>query len=204
MNQKIKVAIFDFDNTLFFTSHISMSAYIDATRIIGNGLELNDMTIRLLNSGYDYRSAFVHMPNLSEASIESIHELKLEIYNNRIPEVKPRLGIVRLMNSLVGNCKLAILSNSTRDSVTKILRLHELYSSIDIFVTREDVKFPKPNPMGVNLILKQTRSRQDEVILIDDSLIGIEAGHRAGIEVLFVTSLGQKLRVNDANGLDES
>jgi HAD superfamily hydrolase (TIGR01509 family) len=186
VRQKIKVAIFDFDETLFFTSEISVASYIDATRIICNGLELHDESIRLLKSGYDYHSAFVHMQDLDHSSIERIHDLKLEIYNTKISEIKPRIAIVRLMNSLSGVCKLAILSNSTRDTVVEILRLHNLYSHFEIVVTREDVTKPKPNPMGINLILKQTNARPDEAILIDDSLIGVEAGHNAGIEVLLV------------------
>ena len=53
----------------------------------------------------------------------------------------------------------------------------------DIVLSREDVKEKKPSPEVHNKILQVLSVKPRECLIIEDSLIGVQAGVNAGIDV---------------------
>ena len=54
----------------------------------------------------------------------------------------------------------------------------------DYIITKDDVKFQKPNPESHNIIIKKYNVLPNECLLFEDSLIGVTAGKNAGIDTV--------------------
>ena len=53
----------------------------------------------------------------------------------------------------------------------------------DIVLSKEDVKEKKPSPEIHNKLMKILGVKPNDCLIIEDSLIGVQAGKNAGIEV---------------------
>ena len=57
----------------------------------------------------------------------------------------------------------------------------------DIFsytTTLDDVQKAKPDPETYLTVLEKLRLQPEQTVVVEDSLIGIQAGHRAGLKVI--------------------
>ena len=62
----------------------------------------------------------------------------------------------------------------------------DIDKTFDIVLSKEDVKDKKPSPEVHNRILQSLNVTPSECLIIEDSLIGVQAGVNAGIEVAVV------------------
>jgi phosphoglycolate phosphatase-like HAD superfamily hydrolase len=58
--------------------------------------------------------------------------------------------------------------------------------SFDVIIGGDSVKSKKPDPEGLNLILKQSGVSPEDAVLIGDSPVDIETGNRAGVHTCVV------------------
>jgi phosphoglycolate phosphatase len=79
------------------------------------------------------------------------------------------------------NKKQAICSNKPEDFVRRILESLEELDPFDAILGGDSVKSKKPDPEGLNSILKKFNISADEAVLIGDSPVDIETGKRAGV-----------------------
>ena len=75
---------------------------------------------------------------------------------------------------------VGVVSTKMHETVLDNLKLYHLDVYVDDIVGKEDVKLDKPNPEGINLILKKNRWYRDELIYVGDSVGDIKAGQNAG------------------------
>jgi len=69
--------------------------------------------------------------------------------------------------------------------------------------TREDVKEIKPNPEVYLKVLKELNIEKEECLIFEDSLVGIEAAKKAGIEVVAMYDKYSDLDRNEINKLSD-
>lgn len=84
------------------------------------------------------------------------------------------------------NKKQAICSNKPEGFVRQILEPLNSLKSFDVIIGGDSVKSKKPNPEGLNLILKQLGVPPEDAVLIGDSPVDIETGKRAGVHTCVV------------------
>ena len=58
-----------------------------------------------------------------------------------------------------------------------------LYELFDAVVTREDVEAIKPSPECHDVLMKRFGVRPEETLVLEDSLIGLDAARNAGVTV---------------------
>ena len=107
--------------------------------------------------------------------ISSENQNKIKIYN----------GVNKTLKDLKKNNKLAIFTSKDRERTKKILKKFNI--KFDLVVTPDDLKFGKPNPEGINLILKKLKYNKKNCIYIGDSLQDFIAAKRAKVIFLFAT-----------------
>ena len=84
------------------------------------------------------------------------------------------------------NLKLAVCSNSVRQSVELMMRLSNLAPFLDLMVSNEDVKKAKPDPEMYNFAIDRFGLKPSEVLILEDNEHGIAAARAAGAHVMVV------------------
>jgi len=63
---------------------------------------------------------------------------------------------------------------------------------VDFILSDDDCARGKPDPDGFLLALEHLGTRAEETLVFEDSFVGIEAAHRAGMSVAFVAELASR------------
>jgi len=128
-----------------------------------------------------------------------IEDLKKEfediILNEYIEKIKFNPGAKQILNYFKDKkYKMAIFTSNTRRLTIEILKYLHIYNLFDIIITSDDVKQTKPDPEGYIKILKGFSVLPNEILAIEDSIYGVIAAKRAGINVIGVASGVNKKR----------
>jgi HAD superfamily hydrolase (TIGR01509 family) len=88
-------------------------------------------------------------------------------------------GFEEFFKYLLQNGKTTcIVTNSSRDRCQFVKTLHPILNNIDLWITKDDVTKPKPNPEGYIRALQELLDETvhlEEVVIFEDSLIGSES-----------------------------
>jgi HAD superfamily hydrolase (TIGR01509 family) len=101
------------------------------------------------------------------------------------PNIRHQILLSRLR---VENFKIGLVTNSIRETTKFMLKRANVFHFLDVVVTNEDVKNPKPDPEGYLLCCEELQLKPEEVLVVEDGIYGIEAAKRAGCNVLKVDS----------------
>lgn len=85
--------------------------------------------------------------------------------------------------------KIAVCSNSVRDTIELMMNKSELISYIDVIISNEDVVRAKPDPEMYLTAMNRFCLKPDECIVVEDNPNGIIAGKASGAFVLEVSSV---------------
>lgn len=99
-------------------------------------------------------------------------------------------GVERFLASLrERGVKCAIVTSSDDKKMASLaLQLPHLATSMDTVVTGSDVTRSKPDPEGYLLAAKRLGIDPAQCVVFEDSLQGLEAGHRSGAKVVGLTT----------------
>lgn len=84
------------------------------------------------------------------------------------------------------NIKIAIASSSPYNIIYKMLSINDIDSYFDVIVSGNDVQGKKPSPDIYFETLKRLELPSNDCIVIEDSLVGIQAAINAGLYVIAV------------------
>jgi HAD superfamily hydrolase (TIGR01509 family) len=79
-------------------------------------------------------------------------------------------------------------TSATRRDVDRILRALGLRSHFDVVVSVEDVVWGKPDPEVYVLVARRLRVPPPACLVLEDSLVGLEAARRAGMRAVGVAT----------------
>lgn len=92
---------------------------------------------------------------------------------------------VETINSLYDlGIKMAICSGSPKSDIENFMRENNITDKIDYYITSEECKNAKPDPEIYLTALSHIGLNKNEVIIVEDSNSGIQAGINAGIKVI--------------------
>ena len=134
-----------------------------------------------------YRNA-IHS-NLSNEKCSMIQSRKRLHYEKLIKsgKINVRHGVTRLITELADlNIEQIIVTTSGRESLEPFLNssLHSYLHLFSQIITYEDVKNHKPSPDGYEMAVRLSNKANENCIVIEDSIIGVEAAKAANLRVL--------------------
>lgn len=117
-----------------------------------------------------------------------INELK-QLYTMEIVHTscKPRFVHERALSGLKAKgYRLAVCSNSIRETVATMMDKANLASYLEFFLSNQDVKVGKPSPEIYNTAIARMGLQPEECLIVEDNENGIKAARASGAHVLVV------------------
>jgi HAD superfamily hydrolase (TIGR01509 family) len=196
---KIQCIIFDMDGVLIDAREWHYQALNRALKIFGYEITMHDHlatydglpTMRKL----EILSAYSNLPKQLHGFINELKQVfTMEIaVSECAPTFRHEYALSKLKNE---GYRLAVCSNSVRDTVTAMLSKAAVINYFDFYLSNQDVNKPKPNP---EIYLKAIQSfgvSPGECLVLEDNINGIKAATDAGAHVMQIHDISD---VNYAN-----
>lgn len=192
----IKSVIFDMDGVLIDAKEWHYEALNRALSLFGFEI-----------SRYDHLTAYDGLPTkkkLEMLTLEKSLPRELHPFINRMKQsytmelvhskCKPRFAQEYALSTLKSRgYKLAVASNSIRDTVQVMMEKSRLDIYLDAMLSTADVSHPKPNPEIYLKAIEKVNLAPTECLVVEDNSNGIKAAIDSGAHVLVVK------RVEDVN-----
>lgn len=181
----IRAIITDFDGTLVDTFEANLRAYQKAYQSVGL-----DITAEKYREcfGFRFERLMTATGVFDDRIANSIREAKKEYYPQFFTYLKPNkalLGLIEGFKTLGG--KTAIASTARKENLMNVVNYLNLADKFDLIFAGVDVKQGKPSPEIYLKAMEALGVNPDEVLIFEDSPVGIEAARASGAHVLLIT-----------------
>ena len=202
MLENKQVIIFDLDGTLIDSVGIWNAIDEELIKQIGNiplgneniAKQRDDMLKKFQNEPDTYLAYcdFLKEKYQSTLTKEEIKAIRYEIADDYLKNkidykpnaekvlkyLKQKGYILVIASTTLRHC-VAIYQTQNKNIINKA-NLNDMFSLI---LTKEDVTTKKPSPEVHEKVMEKLKVTKEQCLIIEDSLIGVEAGKNAGIEV---------------------
>jgi HAD superfamily hydrolase (TIGR01509 family) len=133
--------------------------------------------------------------------VEEVAKRKEALYFEILPELKAVPEVLEHIEFSHGHIPFAVVSGSTRDSVTASLDLLGLLDKFETLVCAGDYERSKPDPEPFLIAAKQLGVRPEDCLVFEDTDMGIQAATSAGmasVKILQPWERGDALVIDSA------
>ncbi|MFN3234205.1 MAG: HAD family hydrolase [Gammaproteobacteria bacterium] len=194
MKKKIKAVLFDMDGVLIDAKEWHYEALNQALNVFGTSI-----------SRYDHLTTFDGLPTRNKLKILSetenfptqlhkfVNTLKQKytmqhVHNKCSPNFIHEYALSRLKHE---GYKIAVCSNSIRNSIITMMELSGLMPYLDTIWSAEDVSEAKPNPAIYIKAIEHFQLTPEEVVIVEDNENGIKAARASGGHCLAVRDVSE-------------
>ena len=189
----IKLIVFDLDGVLVETKKLHYDAFNRSLRDVDPKYEISyDEHL----AKYDGLSTHKKLDllgrekGLSATEFQCIWQRKQSYTYQMLKELSSDNRLIEVLKKLKNEhrYKIAVASNSIRDSVKITLLKLGLLEYVDFYLSNEDVKYPKPHPEIYLRSMITAGVTPKETLIIEDSVIGRNAANNSGAYLLGVNN----------------
>lgn len=189
---KIKAILFDMDGVLIEAKEWHYEALNKALEFFGMQIdrEAHLSTFDGLPTK-DKLAILAKSRGLPEPLFDTINRLKQKftqqiIYQNCNPRFHHQYALSALRRE---GYKMAVCSNSIRDTVQIMMRLSRLETYLDLQLSNQDVSIAKPDPEIYLLAMDRLGVNPAETLVLEDNDHGIQAARASGAHLMIVGSV---------------
>ena len=125
--------------------------------------------------------------DLDDDLAKQIASRKEQVFK-QIQNAKGIDGAKELLEDLTSNCGKscikAVVSGAAREEVEAILDKNIGTKYFDFIITGDDIEKGKPNPAPFLIALNKMKLSASQVIVVENSPLGVEAANKAGLECI--------------------
>lgn len=191
-NKNIKAIIFDMDGVLIEAKDWHYNALNKALRLFGFEI-----------SRYDHLVTYDGLPTSKKLQMltaerglpEKLHDFintMKQKYTMQITHAECRPMFQHeyaLSNLKARGYRLALASNSIRDTIDVMLTKSKLRSYLDFVLSNQDVDNPKPAPDIYLKAIERLKLRPEECLILEDNENGIRSAKATGAHVLVINDV---------------
>lgn len=181
--------IFDMDGVVVDNHTFHFKAWMEFAR--KHRFELNEKIYRESFNGKTNKDLFQMIFNdPSEDEMRAYADEKEGLYQNLyLPEMKPHLGLLDFLSELKAKRKRVALGTSAPPANVDFILDHlSLRKYFDVIVDGTMVTKGKPDPEVYRQASARLGLEPRDCIVFEDALLGLEAGQRAGCEIIGVAT----------------
>lgn len=188
----IKAVIFDMDGVLIDAKDWHYKALNKSLAIFG--LEINEYDHLVTFDGLPTKDKLIMLSKTHMLPV-SLHGFINEMKQHYTMDITHQLckptfhhqyALAKLKEN---NYKLAVASNSIRNTVKVMMEKSNLLKYLEFYLSNQDVEFGKPNPEIYNLAIAKLGLEPNECLIVEDNENGIKAAYSSGAHVLKVESV---------------
>lgn len=186
----IKGLIFDMDGLILDTESISNKLLIDI--FSKYDINLNEEIISKTIGLEKKKAMKVFEEYLGDnIPIKDIINLHKKVVNDYLEKngVPVKLGLIELLNYLDEEKIKKVVATSYRKVAENVLIRANVYNRFDDIICGDEIKESKPSPDIFLKALEKLNLSADEVIVLEDSRMGILAAHRAKIKSIMIPDI---------------
>ena len=208
----LKAILFDFDGVLFDTEPLHFSVFRKVLAEEGLTLTQHDYYGKYV--GYDDKGCFEailteHGRPTPQGTIQRLVERKAALFREHLnSDLVVFPGAVELVSMAATHYRLAIVSGALRHEIEHCLEITGIRKAFEHITAAQDVRRGKPDPEGYLHALRRLNERvplaASEVLVIEDTVAGIEAAHAAGMRCLAVTHTFEAHQLSAAEAVTPS
>ena len=124
----------------------------------------------------------LNMRNGLSMPVEAVAHRKENLYYELLPKLTPVPEVLEQIEAAHQRIPFAVVSGSTRESVTASLRVLGLLDKFDVMVCAGDYKNAKPDPEAFLLAAERLGVRPASCLVFEDTEMGIRAATAAGMQ----------------------
>ncbi len=104
----------------------------------------------------------------------------LILFKKNYGRIFPEEHADKVLGFVTKNYQTAIVTHAEKAVIERAYQEFSHLKDIDLIISRNDLKYTKPNPFGLNLAIKALNLQPRETLYVGDLPHDIEAGKRAG------------------------
>ena len=128
----------------------------------------------------------LHMP------VQTVASRKEELYFEILPQLKAVPEVLEHIESSFGRIPFAVVSGSTRDSVTASLEALKLLDRFETLVCAGDYERSKPDPEPFLIAAARLGVAPEDCLVFEDTDMGIQAAASAGMAAVKILQPWQR------------
>ena len=138
---------------------------------------------------------------IAQNEIMAITREKDEAFRQLVSQnIRPFPGVLKLITSLKEHkFKIAIASSAPMKNIQLITQSLKIHNCFDAIVSGWETTKGKPDPQIFLLAAEKLGVEAEDCIVIEDAIVGITAGKRAGMRCLAVTNTNSREDLREAD-----
>ena len=189
MLRGIRLIIYDLDGTLIDSTEAIVETF--NTILAAEGVPLPQQGIIESLIGEPMPEILKKiLPPERRGEVQRFWDAYIPVYA-RISPQKTRIlpGVAETLKEFKTKGFMQSIATQKKGAVaTRVLRELGLLPNFDLVLGIDDVAHPKPAPDIIELTLKRLGVKPVEVVFVDDTTIGLEAGKNAGVHMVGITT----------------
>lgn len=178
----LAAVILDLDGVIADSHPLHEQAW--KTLLAEQGLDPSGIKVDFLYAGRPRREILRHyLGPLPDEQMEALGRRKDELYARIVGSLKPKPGLLRLLDELdAAGIPFALATCAGRNRTEDTLRRFGIAERFAVVVTGEDVRSSKPTPEIFLLAAANLGVSPGQALVIEDSVAGVEAARAAGMK----------------------
>jgi HAD superfamily hydrolase (TIGR01549 family) len=175
----IKGILFDFDGTLFHTEHLGSKSIAKVCSDLKIDFDIK-LWANLPGKNREDRIK-VLFPGREKKVLEKFNKEYENLFFKKIVEIGDSVKAIPILNK---KYKLFIFSTKYEYFIRKALKKFNLEKYFLEIVGWESFENKKPNREGIDFILSKYNLKNDEIVLVGDSIVDKESATKANIQFI--------------------